>query len=62
MSGRTVAKYSAARAPIAAPGHLAQLTAHKFEGDPLCLSEFDCNVQGMGNNDAVAAGLEAKVF
>ena len=38
------------------------LTAHKFEGNSFCLSEFDRNVQGMGNNDAVAAGLETKVF
>ena len=44
------------------PGHLAQLAANQFKGDTLGFGELDCNVQCVGDDDAVVAGLEAEVL
>ena len=44
------------------PGHLTQLTAHQLEGYALGLGELNCNMQCVGDDDAVVAGLKAEVL
>ena len=44
------------------PGHLTQLAANQFKGNALGFGELDCNMQCVGDDDAVVASLEAEVL